>query len=116
MDKVPTKWIESFLIPFSKKNGIAFDTISSISAMMSRTDFPDGAKILLRCSTHGFAQFENIVKSSNDKITRASGYSAMSTAFQLKLYEAYVSKVFIQVYYGDFSTTITSQVLILSFK
>lgn len=90
----------NFLTTFSEKNGIAFDTLSSINAMMNRTNFPDG-KDFVEMITNGFAQFGNKVKSSNDKDSRAAGYSAIGQ-FALKLYEAF-GKVFINIYYGNFS-------------
>lgn len=90
----------SLVNTFSKKNNVAFDTISSVTLMMNRKDFPDG-KDFVEMINNGFSLFENKVKSSSDMIGRAVGYSALSQ-FALKLYEAF-SYLYMYIYYGEIS-------------
>lgn len=90
----------SLIHSFSSKNTISFDSLSSVTLMMQRTDFPDGKDFVTMLNS-GFDQFKTKVEQSSDSFNKAIGYSAIAQ-FALKLYSAF-SYLYMDIYLGGVS-------------
>jgi hypothetical protein len=90
----------SLIDSFTLKNGISLDTLSSVTLMMSRTDFPDGNDFVTMLN-NGFELFKKKVAESSDPFNQAIGYSAIAQ-LALKLYNAF-GFLYMDVYLGGIS-------------
>lgn len=89
---------------FTLRNKISLDTLDTVTLMLARTDFPDGADFTALLM-NGFELFKKKVEQSTDNINKAIGYSGIAQ-LSLKLYGAF-SYLYMDIYFGGISVDAT---------